>query len=364
MLTRFHRNEVQTPTAENLWKAVRDWEPNPLSGLPTADPGSIFKLIVSPSFGPVPLGELHHNGGVYPCALLPIATGLGPPLDAYEPPDLRYSSKELAINYADGFPLEENPGISINREMPPNEEYLFNADTDPVLRRFISLGYITMLMPHGEWVKTGHVLVLDADCGRNCHPWIVLASRWDSEDEAIQIAGGETIITAPEIVKPNDDKTPGVLPGDHNRTPIARLDPLHPVSGGRKLVEYFGPEYKFVAERFGRESIATTRKPYGPSLVEIMEWYWDPVEQLEEVCYTKNGQRWYNYNKDTRKYRGPSFIPPEKVGNLLEPARRDLTDSMTGGTGRGIGRGIGPAHSSSHPRVSQSTRSTDASSAY
>ena len=354
MLTRFQR-ELQTPTAEHLWKAIREWEPNPLSGLSSADPEPIFDLIISPTFGPVPLGELHHNGRPYPCALFPIAVGLAPPIDSYDPPGLKYSSVELAICYADGFPSEENPRVSINQIMPSDEEYTFSARTDQVLRRFISLGYIMMKKPHREWEKTGHVLVLDADRGRNCHPWIVLASKWESDDEAIQIAGGETMITAPQTVALNDSYTPGVLPGDHNRTPIARLDPLHAVSGTKKLVEYFGPNYKFTAERFSAESTATTRKPNGLSLVEIMEWYWHPVLEQQEVCYTKNGQRWYSYDKDTGDYKlRRIFSRGEKVGNVEEDGR-PLTPAM-------IGREIGPSRQ--HPRISGMNGSAVSSSAY
>ncbi|KAG6991316.1 hypothetical protein G7Y79_00053g087990 [Physcia stellaris] len=325
--------ELQTLTAEHLWKAVREWKPNPLSELPSADPKPIFKLIVSGDFGPVPL-----------------ATGLGPPVDSYRPPGLKSSSKDLAICYADGFPSEENPRASINPNTPSDQEYKFNARTDPVLRRFISLGYITMMTPHGGWAMTGHVLVLDADHGRNCHPWIVLAAKWDSDDEELQIGGGETIITAPQTVALNDSYTPGVLPGDHNRTTIARLDPLHPVSDGRRLVDHFGPDFKFKADRFGAEPVSATRKPYGPSLVEIMVWYWDPVLK-REVCYTKDGRRWYSYNKETRDYGLPRFFNREMAPNTRESEQRPFPQEM-----------IGPADEGS--RLSRMTGSAVSSSVY
>ena len=282
-----------------------------MSGLPSANPGPIFELIDSLISDTVRLGELHHNGGVHPCALLPTARGLGPLCVFYHTSGLEYSSGALAINYADGFPSDENPRLSKDQDISSDEEITFSPISDRVLRRFISLGYIMIMNYYGGWEKTGHVLVLDADHGRNSHPWIVLASEWDTDDEALLILG-ETEVIPPQIVALNDSDTPGVLPRDKNRTTIARLDSLHAISDGSKLVEHFGLGFKFKLERCGRERMPTAGKAYGPSLVEIMIWFWDPAEQ-REVCYTEDGRLRYSYDKYTRNYRGPRHLSSEKV---------------------------------------------------
>ena len=100
---------IQPPTAERLWNAVLAWEPDTSSRSPSADPDPILDLIVSPKFGPVPLGKLHHREGIYPCALIPTASALHPGGEAYGLTTFTLSnSKDLAISYADGYPSEDN----------------------------------------------------------------------------------------------------------------------------------------------------------------------------------------------------------------------------------------------------------------
>lgn len=36
-----------------------------------------------------------------------------------------------------------------------------------------------------SWYKTGHVLVIDMEDGRNRQPWFVLASEWPTDDDRI-----------------------------------------------------------------------------------------------------------------------------------------------------------------------------------
>lgn len=295
------------PTAEQLWRAVVNWEPNPLSGSPSASIDPICDLIASRRFGSIPLGKLHHRQGIYPCALVPMGNALNPGLEGYKPPGLRHHqySHDLAISYADGFPWEDNPQTKIRLPQKGESELVFSARTDKVLRRFLTLGHI-MIMVKNKWIKTGHVLVLDADHGRKCHPWIVLATEWSIEDEAAAVLGEETWITTSRTVGPNDTTQPGILPGDHNRTTIAKLKPFHThiEQHGGKLVEKFGPDFDFIAGRTGQNTLGDHRKPWGLTRAEIMEWYWDPTSS-REVCFSKNGMKWHIYDPNTGYYGGP-----------------------------------------------------------
>ncbi|KAG6991315.1 hypothetical protein G7Y79_00053g087980 [Physcia stellaris] len=234
------------------------------------------------------------------------------PGDEAHRPDLRphWNSRELAITYPDGYPLGGHA----------SPEAGFNADCDSVLRRFITIGHIMMLL-RNTWEKTGHVLVLDADSGwRRCHPWIVLASEWEIEDQAAAILGEETWITAPKSIGRNVTDTPGVLPSDRNRTAIAKIMPCDDsikLTGG-KLVEHFGPDFRFYLSRVGNESLGDSPEPLrGPSRAEIMQWYWDPIKE-KEVCYTSTGQLWYEYDPATGEYNGAYPLPSGQYGNWLE----------------------------------------------
>lgn len=64
-------------------------------------------------------------------------------------------------------------------EKPPHS---LESTVHPSLRGFASLGWIGL---KGEyiWSVTGHVLVMDMDRGRICHPWLVLAYEWPHRDE-------------------------------------------------------------------------------------------------------------------------------------------------------------------------------------
>lgn len=42
------------------------------------------------------------------------------------------------------------------------------------LRQFAPLGWVKKQGSDGSWVQTGHVLITDADYGRDCHPWLFL----------------------------------------------------------------------------------------------------------------------------------------------------------------------------------------------
>lgn len=57
---------------------------------------------------------------------------------------------------------------------------------------------------------SGHVLSIDADRGRECHPWIMLAKKWESED-LFDCEDGELIVRPPRRVWENDSEVRGVF---------------------------------------------------------------------------------------------------------------------------------------------------------
>ena len=53
-----------------------------------------------------------------------------------------------------------------------------------------------------------------------------------------------------------------------------------------------------------RRSIVNTQ--YGPSLVHVMDWYWD-LNANKQVCYTTKGLEYMRYDPRTQEYSFPDF---------------------------------------------------------
>ena len=194
--------------------------------------------------------------------------------------------------------------------------------------------------------STGHVLVLDADHGRKCHPWIVLAHEWEMENwEDMDIDYDQRLIYAEKRVMKNDSKAHGVLPlpNHHNRTPIARFEHYDKgkVEGKEKFVTHFGPDFSFDVVRKGKQR-SDKRSKYGPDLAEIMDWYWDP-DNNEEVCFTEAGNEYYRYYP-VKGYSAPKVVPKAQNGNIMEDVS---LESRTEQPNIGPPRPT-PSHSSRH----------------
>lgn len=245
------------PTPNDLWAAVCAWEPDPLSSASNAALQRIIKLVDSSRFAPVPLDKLEGHM----CALEP-STCLHPPEDSYAPSRQKFNLSHSntfsthAIRYADGHPSES--------EHQPT----WKATERPTLQRFVSLGWVLMML-NGEWVKTGHALVLDADHNRHCHPWFVLAAEWETEDECYLLKHDTQIVRPPKKIKRDDSTTHGVLPNHTNRTPIAKLVHANAArEGSEKFVTHFGKDFNFEFDRMGKNP-NDVRSPWAQTLLRL-----------------------------------------------------------------------------------------------
>ena len=268
----------------------------------------ILQLARSSPFAPVPLGKLHGN---IMCALEP-EDCIGSDIETYTPGREGFALSPsfydaiCAINYADGHPSEN--------------EYLLKrlATEDKTLRQFVSLGWV-MIKTNGPWIKTGHALVIDASHHRKCHPWFVSARQLetDSEDD-FQKYDTDIMEPATKVKKKNDRNALGVFPGNNNRTPIARLTHFGwAPEGEEKFVSHFGVDFNFEFDRLVGIPDDEIRGEWGPDLVQILDWWWDPIKQ-EEVCYTHDEKECMRYNPSTREYNDPHALLEERVGIILE----------------------------------------------
>ena len=199
-----------------------------------------------------------------------------------------------AISYPDGHPSEGD------------QMYSVKAPNDHKLRRFMTLGWVIEVRNNDsrDWERTGHVLVMDMDEGRNRHPWFVLASQWPDERDVP--LNDDFTIYAEKHVKRNDPNVYGVFLEDRNRTPIARLRyPASTAASGPMLLQ-FGPDFEFDVTRVGGETRRGLRTESGPELANIMHWYKDESKD-EEVCYSPDGKEYMRYDRKTKQYSYPEL---------------------------------------------------------
>ena len=202
---------------------------------------------------------------------------------------------------------------SFSSTFQPTQRPTIKDDDDDILRRYASLGFVIQESEHqkGTWEKTGHVLVMDMGDkrARHRHPWMILASKWPTDGE--ETAEGEFYYRAKEHVLRDASNEPGVFPGDNNRTPICRIEPL--VDDQRPVILQLGPNFHFNPVRYGNKYHIHSKIKFGPSLVHVMEWYWDsPAKQ--QVCYTKAGLEYMRYDPKTMEYTYPDLSKMVFIG--------------------------------------------------
>ena len=229
------------------------------------------------------------------------------------------------------------------------------------------------MMIDGEWVKTGHALVLDASHDRNCHPWFVLAQEWHTKDEETIMRYDTEYIRPPQKVEVGDKEALGVLPGTSNRTPIAPLKHWgrkDDTQKSKKFFENFGENFSFDLERMGKKRGSAPQTPWRPDLCEIMMWHWD-AKRNQEVCYNKAGIEYIVYNPATRQYAGPGLPSADEIGSIIEDALPS-EDTGRGPVERfnrmnlessGTSSGSGPSQSRGHGK-GHDPRASGTSSAY
>ena len=362
-------------TAKELWNAVLAWKPDPIRSPPAAAPiPKIHELLRRERFERVPLGTLQFDkGSTCLCALEPTLC-LSPDEDAYDPriPGQRHLTNGhsvqdavRAIKYADGHPSESSfygrdkkAGVKAGPVL---------ATEDDCLRRFMPLGYVWMRI-HGEWVKTGHALVIDASYGRKCHPWFVLAAEFETNDEEHFLNHGTYTVEVPKKVKFSDSRAIGVLPESSNRTTIAKLEHCDDTQGRHsKFVSHFGHDFKFRFKRMGRD-VTRVRSEWGPDRVHIMDWWWDS-QKNEEVCFTPAGVPHIRYNPNTREYDGPKDGVLDEIGNIIGIAQaraegfqpRDLPmPPGPSGSGSSRDRGLDHGRAYGHGQRESTARTAEA----
>ena len=223
-----------------------------------------------------------------------------------------------AVSYPDGHPSDDIafPQISqssFSSTSQPTRRHFVKDDDDDILRRFVSLGFVVQESEHhkGTWEKTGHVLVMDMGDkrARHRHPWMILASKWPTDGE--ETAEGEDYYRAEEHVLRDASDERGIFPGDHTRTPICRIEPL--AGDQRPVVLQLGPEFLFNPVRYGNKYHTHSRTRFGPSLVHVMDWYWDPPAK-QHVCYTKDGLEYMRYDPQTMEYTYPDLNRMSFIG--------------------------------------------------
>ena len=154
------------PTAAQFWDAALRFDPLSCPGVET----DLEKIFADNRIDSIPLGKLQ---GLAKLELIPAVGAL--PITQNNPGiALRYAVTDAgALYYPDGHP----PDLSGSSEYQSSEK--------EKLRRFASLGWVSHVLPDGSWYKTGHVLVIDMEEGRNRHSWFVLASEWPTDDDKI-----------------------------------------------------------------------------------------------------------------------------------------------------------------------------------
>ncbi|KAL8823370.1 MAG: hypothetical protein Q9191_005917 [Dirinaria sp. TL-2023a] len=279
------------PTPEQFWKAAYEFDP---LGSSTGTVTELQEILSTRHLESVPLGKLYGLNE----AKLELIPGMGalPTTEATDLPDLHYAATDSgAISYPDGHPSEFDEPRLIVTSLADNK-----------LRRSASLGWVIHVRPDGSWRKTGHVLVMDMDAGRDRHPWFVLASEWPSDFEDVD--GGFTTYAERKVFR--DDATqPGVLPsGGKNRTPVAKVYVNQEKDTSElPMLKRFGPDFEFELIRLGgTRSYDENDRKYGPDLAHVMEWYWDPATE-EEVCFDKRGKEYMRYDRRTKQYTYPEW---------------------------------------------------------
>ena len=289
-------------TEQDFWDAVYDFDPLAPDSPPVT---RLQQIMYSGQLKTLTLGKIY---GRTTLKLIPCEGALPTTETQGWEPGLEYADTDCgAVSYSEGHPAackdRETADMLEGRSVAVRT---IGDDEDETLRRFASLGYVIQESKYvkGAWMKTGHVLVIDMGLKRvrKRHPWFVLAHEWPTDGEETE--DGNFEFHAKERVLFNDSGEAGVFPGDNNRTPICRIDAMNKTSN-RPVIRQFGSNFNFKPYRLGGLRPAKP-SPYGPALVHVMEWHWDP-EAERQVCYSKDGREYMRYDPQTHRYSYPDY---------------------------------------------------------
>ena len=163
--------EKPGPSIQQFWREAYDF--NPLA----RHNSDLVQMVASKKLKRIPLGRLY-----------------GTKLELE--PDLRALDESYARVY--NIPLQRLMflrSVSFYECHPSEDKNMIKvkSDKDALLRRFLCLGWVIKL-DDNEWVRTGHVLVIDMDeaANKKRHPWFLLASEW-YDDHCLYPDGDRTI---------------------------------------------------------------------------------------------------------------------------------------------------------------------------
>ncbi|KAL8783340.1 MAG: hypothetical protein Q9195_009420 [Heterodermia aff. obscurata] len=132
---------------------------------------------------------------------------------------------------------------------------------------------------------------------RHRQPWFILATSWPGHHDGT--IDGDFNEYAPKSVARDDEQAAGVLQSGGNRTLICMIFPLHPEKSNKPVLKQFGEDFVFEVVRFGGHRNTVPSK-LGPALVEVMRWYWDPIQK--QVCYMDKGQEYMRFDRRKKEY--------------------------------------------------------------
>ena len=293
-------------TERDFWDAVYQFDP---LGPGQPEVSRLEKIYESGQLETLTLGQIY---GKTTLKLLPCQGAL-PTTESrsFKPPFGYAVTIGGAVSYPDGHPSEEMalPYLKGSTSRSKGDIALptIRDNDDDTLRRFASLGYVLQesRFVEGAWEKTGHVLVIDMGDRRVRHrsPWFILASEWPTDGE--ETGEGDFYYRAKEHVRCDDAAGPGVFPGDLDRTPICRIDPMTH-DDERPVIRKFGKDFLFNPIRIEGCRDSDPSSEYGPSLAHVMDWYWDPDAE-RQVCYTKQGLEYMRFDSETKEYSYPDL---------------------------------------------------------
>ena len=289
-----------TPTLQQFWDAVYTYDPSaPLRN------GGLIDLLLLERLDCVPLGKL--NGvtklslKIDLCALNASCTEvLGiklPPVHGIK-----------AVSYCESHPSEVVPKLRVD------------TDIDKHVRRVKALGWVMEVTSSGHSLRTGHVLVIDMDdiANRQRHPWFLLAPEWLHEHEFDSDEG--IIVRAEEFVEQGNFECEGILPGDSQRTTVARLRSRQAEMQNRPgpFLKYFGVDFEFELTRFGASGESNRHDPRylrGTWLPIVMTLHWNQ-KTLDEICFNEDGQEYFRFHRPTGRYY--IYVDPPSTDPYIE----------------------------------------------
>lgn len=303
------QQSLQTPgpSAQQFWRSAYFFDPLAIES------SGLLQIVASEKLKRVPLGRLNNE------AQLELEPDLGALEQSYAHlynMPLKRLAFPSAVSFYECHPSEDQAMIRVR------------ADEDTLLRRFLCLGWVIEVNGN-DWIRTGHVLVIDMDDTPNKkrHPWFLLASQW-YDDHGLSPNENRTIY-AEQFVEQGTSDVEGTFRNTNNRTTVARLRSKQLEDQGKTgpFLQYLSPTLHLEVTRFGQPKQERNDPRYlkGTYLPVLMELYWDS-QRNEEVCYNEDKMVYFRYNRVTGGY---DYDQPAATDNYTERLPRPVPGPST-----------------------------------